>query len=146
MFRSLRPANKRLILFLLVGGTVFLLGNLFLILLVEGLKLGLGLSYAVQLIVSLQLAFILNSLVTWRDRPAETRWEMARRWLKFHGGRAATVGGEQVLFVIFVSVFGFHYLLANGLTIAAGTMVNFLVGETVVFQRSLKTQRPSDFP
>lgn len=91
------------------------------------------LANAVAYLVSAQVNFLLSALFTWRDRrdvthPVET---LGQRWLSFHGAILGTALLNEVMFVIAHTAL--PPLVAAGLGIAAGALVNFLVQDRWVF-------------
>lgn len=102
-----QPHWRRLTTFGLVGAAVFLAGL--------GLQVGLvrlaGMShlasYAVQTAVSIQLSYVLNRLITWRDRDVAPS-----SWLRF-GLQQAVVQGLGVAGYAGLTRIGMQYVAAN---------------------------------
>ena len=71
---------------------------------------------------------------TWRDRPGtKLVWRLAR----FHVTNGAiSVLGNLGLMAALIGLAKMHYLLANLLSVAVCSLVNFVVSDVVVFQRS----------
>ncbi len=126
--------HRRPLTFGAVGITSMLVGSYgTLFACVELLGINPVLAYAFQAVVAIELNFLLNHLITWRDRPARGR-ALWQRWLKFNGTRfLVTVPLNQVLFTLLVGVFGAGYLVANTACIIVTTVFNYVVGEKYVF-------------
>lgn len=91
------------------------------------------LANTVAFLVSAQVNFLLSARFIWRDRHASHhRTEtLLRRWLAFHGAIFGTALLNQGVFV--VAQLALPALVASGLGIAAGALVNFVVQDRFVF-------------
>lgn len=68
---------------------------------------------------------------TWSDRGAPGRW---RRLARFHlANGLVSLAGNLALMHVLVEGFGLNFLFANGVTIAACSIVNFVAGDRIVF-------------
>jgi putative flippase GtrA len=130
--RNFRPTALRWLKFNAVGavGIGVQLGALAM------LRSGLGLGYMAATAVAVETAVIHNYLwherFTWADR--ETRDSLAR-FAKFNLTTGLfSVVGNLVLMRVFVSGVGMNYLIANLVTIATCSIVNFVVSDRVVFE------------
>lgn len=87
----------------------------------------------VAFLVSAQFNFLLSATFIWRDRHGAThRTEtLFRRWVAFHGAILGTAILNQAVFA--VAQLALPALLAAGLGIAAGALVNFFVQDRFVF-------------
>lgn len=87
----------------------------------------------VAFLVSAQLNFLLSATFIWRDRRGSSRRTetLFRRWVAFHGAILGTALLNQAVFAI--AQLALPALLAAGLGIAAGALVNFLVQDRFVF-------------
>ena len=87
----------------------------------------------VAFLVSAQLNFLLSVTFIWRDRRDATRRAetLRRRWVTFHGSILGTALLNQAVFA--VALLALPSLVAAGLGIAAGALVNFLVQDRFVF-------------
>jgi dolichol-phosphate mannosyltransferase len=84
---------------------------------------------------SVQLNFLLSSLITWRDRGAPPGWmEVPLRWAKFHA--VCAVGAAVNFITFFMLARGpLPALVASGAGILAGAAINYAVNDRVVFRR-----------
>jgi putative flippase GtrA len=100
------------------------------------LKSGLELNYLLATALAVEAAIIHNYFwhekFTWLDRPTRNA---GLRFLKFNltTGMFSLVG-NVLLMRCFVSGLHLNYLLANVLTIATCSLVNFLVSDRFVFE------------
>lgn len=99
----------------------------------------------VAFLASAQLNFLLSATFIWRDRRDTTRRSetLFRRWVAFHGAILGTALLNQAVFV--VAQLALPALLAAGLGIAAGALVNFLVQDRFVFaarEQALSQEEP----
>jgi putative flippase GtrA len=99
------------------------------------LRSGLGMGYLAATALAVEAAVIHNYLwherFTWADRSTGTS---LLRFVKFNLTTGLfSIGGNLVLMRIFVGVCGMNYLAGNLLTIAACSVVNFVMSDQVVF-------------
>lgn len=125
-----RSTATRWLKFNLVGGIGIGVQLLVLVM----LKTGLNLNYLIATALAVEAAVIHNFLwherFTWADR---TGGGFAR-FLKFNLTTGLfSVAGNLVLMRLLVGVGHLNYLLANGITITACSVVNFLVSDGFVF-------------
>lgn len=103
-----------------------------------GLKGGLHLDYLLATALAVEVAVIHNFLwherFTWADRRAGAGFA---RFLKFNlttGG--LSMAGNLAMMKLLVDGLGLAYLPANGVTIGACSIVNFVVSDRFVFSNS----------
>ncbi len=118
--------------FYLVGG----IGIAVQLLVLVALKTGFGINYMAATALAVEAAIIHNYLwhdrFTWRDRVSGRGWV---RFLKFNATTGAvSLLGNLAVMAWLVGVLGMEYLLANCLTVAACSVLNFLVSDRLVFQ------------
>ena len=99
------------------------------------LKSGLGANYLIASILAVEAAVIHNFLwherYTWADRESTSR---LIRFAKFNlGNGAISMVGNVALMRVLVGAIGINYLLANAISIAACSLLNFLVSDRLVF-------------
>jgi putative flippase GtrA len=99
-----------------------------------GVRSGLGLGYMAATVLAVEAAVVHNYFwherFTWRDR--ETESSLAR-FAKFHLTTGLfSVVGNMVLMRAFVGGIGMNHLVANLLTIATCSVLNFVVSDRVV--------------
>lgn len=130
--------QNRFIGFSLVGGLVAGLHFIMLAVLVEVFHLQAVPAGLITTAVALQINFLLNKRLNWRDRSGSV-WA---QWLRFHAARAMTVAINQALFAALVSL-SIHYLLAGAIGAAVGWALNYLGSDRFVFRPALKKNDPS---
>ena len=135
-----RPTKARPLRFILVGGlaTLTQLG-LLAVLLRPGWSAILA--NAAALLVSTQVNFALNAVFTWGDR-----WDgaangssagesgarlIAARWLRFMGAAAGTLLLNEVCYALLRHIL--PSLIAAGLCSAAIALLNYLLGDRLIF-------------
>jgi putative flippase GtrA len=101
------------------------------------LKSGLRLEYLLATGLAVEAAVIHNFLwherFTWADRVSESSWA---RFGKFNLTTGLfSIVGNLALMKALVGLAGMNYLVANGVTIALCSVVNFVVSDRVVFAR-----------
>jgi putative flippase GtrA len=99
------------------------------------LKSGLHLSYLPATALAVEVAVIHNFLwherFTWADRAKGNRLACFIRFNLTTG--AFSIAGNLMLMKFFVDEAGLPYLAANGITIVACSLANFLVSDRFVF-------------
>jgi putative flippase GtrA len=132
--RALFSSSVRPLRFAFVGifaGLVQL--GVFSVLILRGVNPILG--NALAFLGSVQLNFLLSSLITWRDRGVPPGWmAVPLRWARFH---AVCAVGAAVNFMTFFMLARapLPALVASGAGILAGAAVNYAVNDRVVFRR-----------
>ena len=109
------------------------------------LNAGLHLDYLWATVLAVEAAVIHNYLwhqrFTWADRAAGSE---LLRFVRFNLTTGAfSIGGNLLLMRLLVGVARVQYLLANVLTIATCSLVNFLVSDKFVFSVSPTVERQS---
>ena len=128
---SWRTTGLRWLKFNFVGG----IGIAVQLVVLTALKSGLHLDYLVATGLAVEAAVIHNFLwherFTWVDRGAGAGFA---RFLKFNLTTGAfSILGNLVMMKLLVGVCKLNYLLANMITIAACSVVNFVVSDSFVF-------------
>ena len=129
--RRLMTRFSRQLRFIAVGGTCFVVQ---LTVLWGLIHLGLAGSFAdaVAFLLSAQLNFVLSSLVTWRDRPAENAKSISTRWLAYNGTALLSLGINTAIFVGAHHVVGVLPAAAAG--VAGAMTFTYLVCNRFVFR------------
>ncbi len=104
------------------------------------LKTGLHLDYLLATALAVETAVVHNFLwherFTWVDRASTTFRAALLRFVRFNLTTGAfSILGNLLLMRLFVGGAHLNYVLANLLTIATCSIVNFLVSDRLVFQR-----------
>ena len=125
-----RSIATRWLKFNLVGGMGIVVQLLMLVM----LKTGLHLHYLAATALAVETAVVHNFLwherFTWADRPGAG----FVRFCKFNLATGLfSIAGNLVLMKLLVGIGHVNYLLANGITITACSVVNFLVSDGFVF-------------
>jgi putative flippase GtrA len=103
----------------------------------------LGLNYLLATALAVETAvlhnFVWHEKWTWADRfHTHGRRGWLRRLLQFNlTTGAVSIVGNLVFMRIFVGLLGIHILVANLMTIAACSILNFLASDRIVFRPSL---------
>lgn len=103
------------------------------------LKSWLGLHYLAATAIAVETAilhnFIWHERWTWLDRTANDRAGMPGRLFRFNlASGLVSIGCNVLVMAILVGGFGIHYLPANLMAIASGTVLNFIVSDRLVFK------------
>jgi putative flippase GtrA len=100
------------------------------------LKSGLHLDYLIATALAVEAAVVHNFLwherFTWSDRGREAGF---RRFIKFNLTTGLfSIVGNLILMELLAGIFHLQYIVANIITIAACSLVNFAVSDRFVFQ------------
>ena len=136
-----QPIVVRWLKFNLVGGIGITVQLLMLIL----LKTGLHFNYLIATALAVETAVVHNFLwherFTWADRADRD----LTRFLKFHlTAGLFSIAGNLAFMKVLVGIGHVDYLLANGITITACSVVNFLVSDGFVFAERPEEITPCD--
>ena len=117
-------------------GIVVQLGMLFLLTSI------LELNYLVATVFAVEAAILQNFFwhesFTWGDRRSRNRLQ---RLLKFNLTTGmASIGGNLISMKLLVGIAGLNYLLANLLSIAACSLLNFVIADRAIFLDSTERQ------
>src|SRR5579862_6597949 len=128
--KSWRPTATRWLKFNLVGG----MGIAVQLLMLMALKSGLYFNYLIATALAVETAVVHNfwwhERFTWADRAGSS----FSRFLKFNLTTGVfSIAGKLGLMKLFVDFGRVNYLVANGITIAVCSLVNFLVSDGFVF-------------
>ena len=104
-------------------------------------KSRMHLDYLAATALAVELAvlhnFVWHERFTWNDRAGGSRRAVAARLFRFHAGNGlVSIAGNVALMRIFVGVLQIQYLVANLITIAICSILNFAVSEWFVFRKS----------
>jgi putative flippase GtrA len=83
--------------------------------------------------------FVWHERYTWADRtrPAQSGRALARRMLAFHAGNGAvSLAGNLALMAWLAGALHLPTLVANGVSIVACSLVNFVLGDRLIFRAS----------
>jgi dolichol-phosphate mannosyltransferase len=99
-----------------------------------------GVDYLLATVIAVESAilhnFVWHERYTWRDRGGVSRWESFARLLRFHlTNGAVSLVGNAVMMRWLVGDLGVPILPANVAAIAACGLVNFVLGDRLVFTR-----------
>jgi putative flippase GtrA/GT2 family glycosyltransferase len=120
--------GKRFTIFSAIGGVIFVLGLALQVALTGWWHLPAFGSYLVQAAVSVELSFVLNRWLTWRDRDTPLWTAVAR----FNAQKTVTVALNAALYAGLLDL-GMNYLIANVVLTIVFTAVNYAAGDKLVF-------------
>lgn len=124
---TLRRATE----FGVVGGAVSVFSFVQLWLYIDLLHVPYWVAYVIQTVVSIELNYWGNYLFAWRDRRSTIK--LATSHITFWGTRIVMVFVNLILFAV-ATAFGMNYLLAQVLIIGSNTVVNYFIGDKLVFK------------
>jgi len=123
---------RRVTEFSLVGAVVALLSFVQLWLYIDILGMSPGLAYVVQTIVSVELNFFGNYWTTWSDRRKQDSF--MKTHTLFWATRGVLIFINPFLFAMLAHI-GVNYLIAQCIVLATNTIVNYVMGEKLVFKK-----------
>jgi putative flippase GtrA len=130
----------RWIKFNFVGGLGISVQLAVLALLANGLHMRVLPATAIAVETAVLHNFMWHERFTWKDRTGKAAGSRVRdvsmRLLRFHAGNGLiSILGNLALMWLFVSVWHWRVLIANGLAIAVCSLANFAAAEWFVFRR-----------
>jgi putative flippase GtrA/GT2 family glycosyltransferase len=120
--------GKRFTIFSAIGGGIFVLGLAMQAVLTGRLHMPAFASYLLQAVVSVELSFVLNRWLTWRDRDTAL-WTAFGR---FNAQKTITIALNAGLYAGLLHI-GMNYLIANIVLTIVFTVVNYAAGDKLVF-------------
>jgi putative flippase GtrA len=118
-----RRHGGKLAMFSVIGAAVFAFGLVLQALLVREAGVGVVAAYAVQIVICIEIAYLLNRYLTWRDREVRF-WTACAR---FTAQRVAVTIPSLLVYAGLIRL-QMGYLVANAVTTTAFTIVNYAVG------------------
>jgi putative flippase GtrA len=100
---------------------------------------GFGVNYLVATAIAVETAvlhnFVWHERFTWAERGGAGARAVAKRLVRFHAGNGlVSLVGNLALMRLLVGAIGVPPLAANAIAIAACSLLNFAIGEWVVFR------------
>jgi putative flippase GtrA len=123
--------GRRFTTFAFIGGAVFVLGLVIQALLTGLWRIPALATYLIQAVVSVEVSFVLNRWLTWRDRDIAVRTAFAR----FNAQKIFTIALNSLIYAGLLHA-GMNYLVANVVLTAVFTVVNYVAGDVLVFRRA----------
>jgi len=122
----------------LTFNTVGLLGVVVQLFFLTMMREWLGLHYLAATALAVEIAilhnFVWHERWTWFDRVGRDPAGRLRRLLRFNlASGTVSIASNVVFTALLVSGYGLHYLPANLLAISAGSVLNFVASEHLVF-------------
>jgi putative flippase GtrA len=130
---ALWRGRKRLALFIIVGAVCFSVQLAFLAAMVH-LGIYRPVANAIGFTLSAQLNFLLNSRMTWRDRPAGTRRGVVTRWAGYNVTALGSLVSNTAVFTLFYRAIGTAPAALLGVIV--GTGIVYLTCNLLVFRGS----------
>lgn len=102
---------------------------------------GLHMNYLAATALAVETAvlhnFVWHERFTWKDRPRARLRDTIMRLARFHAGNGVVsiVGNVALMRLLVGALHMRHLLLANAITIAACSLLNFALGEWFVFRK-----------
>jgi putative flippase GtrA len=129
---SLLGRSQRLVIFGTIGAGVFGLGLALQVALVRQAHLNSFIAYVIQGFISVQISFLLNRFWTWRDVDVPFFSSLA----KFNIQKIVTTAANTLIYG-WIDAAGVNYVVANVLTTAIFTVINYLSADNWVFAKSV---------
>ena len=105
----------------------------FLWILTEYLRLPYTISSVIAIELSILNNFWWNQSWTWADRKAPGVRSLGTRFFKYHASVLVSAAVNWGLLVLLTETFGVYYLVANGIGIAVGAVLNYMLSDRLVF-------------
>lgn len=126
-------ANMRIIKFLSIGGSLYLLSALLLFLFKEKMKIEAAQAYLYVTLFTYTLQFVLNAVFTWSDRTV-SKTDNVLRVLKFVPAKLVVWTINQGIYSLWLML-GIHYQIANAFTVLMVMAINYVVFDRLIFTK-----------
>ena len=123
-----RRHGAKLAAFSVIGAAVFALGLVLQVILVQKARIDPVAAYVAQTAICIQVAYLLNRYITWRDRDVRF-WAAC---LRFNIQRMIVTAPSVFVYAALTRL-GMGYLIASAITTAAFTLLNYAVGHVWSF-------------
>jgi putative flippase GtrA len=138
--RAFSDGQKRVVIFVFVGGMCFAFQFVLLTLMVH-LGVYRPVANAVAFALSAQLNFLLSSRLTWRDRPVAGRRGAGARWLAYNATALVSLGCNTVVFTLSYRSIGTTPAAALG--VLGGTCLVYVTCNILVFRSTRPAPEPA---
>lgn len=129
------PLVRRWLKFNLVGAIGIGVQLALLALLVHGFLINYLVATAIAVETAVLHNFVWHERFTWPERGNRDRRSVLGRLVRFHAGNGAvSLVGNLLLMRLLVGTFGVPAVVANATAIAVCGLLNFAIGEWVVFR------------
>lgn len=127
-----KSSHRRKLEFALAGALGAASSYLVLWITVDLLGINPTVAYLLQTVISVEVNFLANHLITWRDRNTG----FGTRWVRFHTTRVLLVlPANQLLFALFHPFTG--VMIANTLVLGISTFANWFINDKWAFTNRL---------
>ena len=123
--------TSRIVKFLCVGGSIYILSVFLLFIFSERLNLGALHANLIQTLITYTIQFVLSAVITWRDRKAGLI-ENLKRVARYIPTKVLIWSMNQVIYSFWIFL-GVHYQIANAFTVLLIMSVNYLVFDRFIF-------------
>jgi putative flippase GtrA/GT2 family glycosyltransferase len=133
--------GRRFTIFGLIGAAIFVMGLAMQAVLTGKWHMAPDASYVTQGVISIELSFLLNRWLTWRDRDVQF-WPAFGR---YNLQKTVTSVLNLAAYAGLVWL-GMNYLVANIVLVGVFSAINYVAGDVLVFTRLRGAHRPSATP
>lgn len=127
-----RLYDNRFLKFVLVGGSGVFVNMFTLYLLTEYAQIHYSISSLIAIELSILFNFLINNSWTWGDRNANP---IGQRLISYHVAAGVTAFfGNWCVLLLLTEVFDMHYMPANLIGIAVGSLFNFFANDLWTFR------------
>ena len=134
-----RPQWHRWGIFNLVGALGFAWQLTMLFVLTRWLGIGYLPATAIAVEVTLLHNFAWHEHLTWADTIAPGHLGVLGRLVRFHiANGLISIAGNVALTWVLVKAMHWHYLLANGMSVAVCSLLTFIAGDRLVFRNGIE--------
>lgn len=125
--------KSRVVNFMIIGAFVAAIGAVLMFIFIDIVGIEENAASIFQLIITLQINFLLNYFVTWRD----IKGPIVPQWVKYHTYRIGVTVLNQILFSILVIIL--PYMISYVLGIVFAAVLNYILSQKYVFTPSRAT-------
>ena len=125
---------KEVLLYLIFGGLTTVVSLVSFWIFVNVLGINVLIANVLSWICAVTFAYVTNAKWVFEARP-ETRGEMLRQFVSFYTGRLATLGVEELLLLVFVTLLGCNEMLIKLIAQVVVVVLNYVISKLVVFRK-----------
>ena len=141
--KALCVKYKEVLLYLIFGGLTTLVSLASYWLCVYPLGIDVLISNVISWICAVTFAYVTNAKWVFEARPAN-RGEQLRQMVSFYVGRLATLGVEELILLVFVTLLHGNEMIVKVIAQIVVVILNYVVSKLLVFRKDKENPAPEE--
>ena len=133
-FKALCIKYKEVLLYLIFGGLTTVVSLVSFWICTYPLHINVLISNIISWICAVTFAYFTNAKWVFEAKPA-TRQEAFRQFISFYAGRLATLGVEELILLVFVTLLHGNEMIVKVIAQVVVVVLNYVVSKLFVFQK-----------